>query len=108
MTWAFRGIKIGDCVLAAILTTLGVLLMEFDIRSTDAQVARAVADGSMVHAVSSHSRWMVPLCGAATVAVVWWRRSVIAVTVLAIVVMALHDVLFGCGSRCGAVPAGAV
>ena len=102
MTWAFRGIKIGDCVLAAILTTLGVLLMEFDIRSTDAQVARAVADGSMVHALSSHSLWMIPLFAAATVSVLWWRRSVLAVTGIAIVVMALHDVLFGWVTRCGA------
>ena len=102
MTWAFRGIKIGDYVLAAILTTLGVLLMEFDIRSTDAQVARAVADGSMVHAVSSHSLWMIPLFAAATVSVLWWRRSVLAVTGVAIVVMTLHDVLFGWVTRCGA------
>jgi signal transduction histidine kinase len=102
MTWAFRGIKIGDYVLAAILTTLGVLLMEFDIRSTDAQVARAVADGSMVHAVSSHSLWMIPLFAAATVSVLWWRRSLLAVTGVAIVVMTLHDVLFGWVTRCGA------
>src|SRR3984957_25480 len=102
MTWAFRGIKIGDYVLAAILTTLGVLLMEFDIRSTDGQVARAVADGSMVHAVSSHSLWMIPLFAAATVSVLWWRRSLLAVTGIAIAVMALHDVLFGWTTRCGA------
>ena len=102
MTWAFRGIKIGDYVLAAILTTLGVLLMEFDIRSTDGQVARAVADGSMVHAVSSHSLWMIPLFAAATVSVLWWRRSLLAVTGIAIAVMALHDVLFGWVTRCGA------
>src|SRR5580693_7338016 len=102
MTWAFRGIKIGDYVLAAILTALGVLLMEFDIRSTDAQVARAVADGSMVHAVSSHSLWMIPLFAAATVSVLWWRRSLLAVTGIAIAVMALHDVLFGWETRCGA------
>ena len=102
MTWAFRGIKIGDYVLAAILTTLGVLLMEFDIRSTDGQVARAVADGSMVHAVSSHSLWMIPLFAAATVSVLWWRRSLLAVTGIAIAVMALHDVLFGWETRCGA------
>jgi signal transduction histidine kinase len=102
MTWAFRGIKIGDYVLAAILTALGVLLMVFDVQSTDAQVARAVADGSMVHAVSSHSLWMIPLFAAATVSVLWWRRSLLAVTGIAIVVMALHDVLFGWVTRCGA------
>jgi signal transduction histidine kinase len=102
MTWAFRGIKIGDYVLAAILTALGLLLMVFDVRSTDAQVARAVADGSMVHAESSHSLWMIPLFAAATVSVLWWRRSLLAVTGIAIVVMALHDVLFGWVTRCGA------
>lgn len=102
MTWAFRGIKTGDYVLAGVLTALGVLLMVFDVRSTDAQVARDVADGSMVHAVSSHSLWMIPVFAAATVSVLWWRRSLLAVTGVAIVVMALHDVLFGWVTRCGA------
>ena len=55
MTGVFRGIRIGDYALAGVLTALGVLLMEFDVRSTDASVARQVADGSMVHALSSHS-----------------------------------------------------
>ena len=102
MTGAFRGIKTGDYVLAGVLTALGVLLMVFDVRSTDAQVARDVADGSMVHAVSSHSLWMIPVFAAATVSVLWWRRSLLAVTGVAIVVMALHDVLFGWVTRCGA------
>src|SRR3984957_6041537 len=102
MTWAFRGIKIGNYVLAGVLTALGVLLMVFDIRSTDAQVARAVADGAMVHTLSSHSPWMIPLFATATVSVLWWRRSLLAVTGVAIVVMALHDVLFGWVTRCGA------
>ena len=102
MSGVFRGIKAGDWILAGILTALGVLLMVFDVRSTDAQVARDVADGSMVHAVSSHSLWMIPLFAAATVSVLWWRRSLLAVTGVAIVVMALHDVLFGWVTRCGA------
>ncbi len=102
MTAIFRGIKIGDYVLAAILTALGVLLMVFDTRATNAGVTRAIADGSMVHTVSSHSVWMIPVFAAATVPVLWWRRSVLAVTAVAIVVMALHDVLFGWVTRCGA------
>ena len=102
MSGAFRGIKAGDWILAGVLTALGVLLMVFDVQATDAQVARAIADGSMVHAESSHSLWMIPVFAAATVPVLWWRRSVLAVTGVAIVVMALHDVLFGWVTRCGA------
>jgi len=102
MTGVFRGIKVGDYVLAGVLTALGVLLMVFDTRTTNAGVTRAIADGSMVHTVSSHSVWMIPVFAAATVPVLWWRRSVLAVTAVALVVMALHDVLFGWVTRCGA------
>ena len=102
MTWAFRGIKTGDYVLAGVLTALGVLLMVFDVRVSDAEVARGIAGGSMVHTVSSHSPWMIPVFAAATISVLWWRRSVLAVTGVAIVVMVLHDVLFGWVTRCGA------
>ncbi|HEX4256245.1 MAG TPA: hypothetical protein VH089_14210, partial [Streptosporangiaceae bacterium] len=69
MTGVFRGIKTGDYVLAGILTALGVLLMEFDVRETNAGVAKAIADGSMVHTVSSHSLWMIPVFAAAIVPV---------------------------------------
>ena len=102
MSGILRGVKIGDYVLAGVLTALGVLLMVFDVRESDAGVARAIADGSMVHTVSSHSPWMIPVFAAATIPVLWWRRSVLAVTGVAIVVMALHDVLFGWVTRCGA------
>src|ERR1700753_981329 len=102
MSGMFRGIKIGDYALAGILTALGVLLMVFDTRTTGASVTRAIADGSMVHTVSSHSVWMIPVFAAATVPLLWWRRSVLAVTAVAIAVMALHDVLFGWVTRCGA------
>lgn len=102
MSGALRGIKVGDYVVAGTLTALGALLMLLDIRITDAQVARAVAGGSMAHAMSSHSSWMLPVFVAATVPVLWWRRGVLAVAGAAIVVMALHDVLFGWVTRCGA------
>jgi signal transduction histidine kinase len=102
MSAILRGVKIGDYVLAGVLTALGVLLMVFDVRESDAGVARAIADGSMVHTVSSHSPWMIPVFAAATIPVLWWRRSVLAVTGVAIVVMVLHDVLFGWVTRCGA------
>jgi signal transduction histidine kinase len=102
MSGILRGVKVGDYVLAGVLTALGVLLMVFDVRESNAGVARAIADGSMVHTVSSHSPWMIPVFAAATIPVLWWRRSVLAVTGVAIVVMVLHDVLFGWVTRCGA------
>ena len=102
MSGALRGIKVIDWALAAILTGLGLLLMVFDTRQTDADVARAIADGSMVHTVSSHSWWLVPVFAAATVPVLWWRRNLFAVIGIVIAVMALHDALFGWVTRCGA------
>ena len=57
----FRGIRGRDWAVAGALTTLGVLMMLFDIRMSDPQVARAIAEGSMVHPIDSHSPWMVPV-----------------------------------------------
>jgi signal transduction histidine kinase len=102
MSEVFRGIKVRDWVLAGVLTALGVVLMVFDVRTSDVDVDRAIAEGSMVHTMSSHSPWMIPVFLCATIPVFWWRRSVIAVTGIAIMVMALHDALFGWVTRCGA------
>jgi signal transduction histidine kinase len=102
MNEVFRGVKIGDLLLAAALTALGSLLMYFDINTTDAEVTRSIADGSMVHPIDSHSLWMLPVFLGATVPVLWWRRSVLAVTGVAAGFMVLHDVLFGWVTRCGA------
>ena len=98
----FRGVKVRDYVLAGALTALGVLLMQLNVSLPDTEVQRSIADGSMVHAMSSHSPWMVPVYAGTTVPVLWWRRSAIGVTVVVLVVMALHDVLFGWVTRCGA------
>ncbi len=98
----FRGIKVRDWLLAGALTAFGFVLMRFDVAVSDTQVGRAVAEGSMVHAMSSHSPWMVPVFALATAPVLWWRRSVIGVIGVALAVMALHDVLFGWVTRCGA------
>ena len=102
MSEVFRGVKPRDWAVAGALTTLGVLMMLFDIRISDSQVGRAVAGGSMVHPMDSHSPWMVPVFLGATIPVLWWRRSVLAVTGVAVAFMALHDVLFGWVTRCGA------
>jgi signal transduction histidine kinase len=98
----FRGIKVRDWALAGVLTTLGAILMLFNVHMSDADAERAVAEGSMVHPVGSHSAWMIPVFVGATLPVLWWRRGVIAVTGLALAVMALHDILFGWVTRCGA------
>ena len=98
----FGGVRVRDWALAGVLTALGVVLMVFNVAVPDAQVEAAVAEGSMVHTMSSHSVWMIPVFAGATVAVLWWRRSVIAVTAVAVGAMALHDMLFGWVTRCGA------
>ncbi|MBV9795551.1 MAG: hypothetical protein JO016_16610 [Actinobacteria bacterium] len=102
MSGALRGVKAVDWVLAGVLTALGVLLMVFDVRITGAEVAQGIADKSMVHTTSSHSPWMIPLFVAATIPVLWWRRSALVVTGIAIAVIALHDAVFGWVTRCGA------
>jgi hypothetical protein len=98
----FRGIRPVDWVLAGALTALGIWLMVEDVMFSDAHVASAIADGSMVHRMTSHSWVMVPVFAVAPVAVLWWRRSVIAVTGIAFMVLVLHDALFGWVTRCGA------
>jgi signal transduction histidine kinase len=102
MSGALRGIKAVDWVMAGVLTALGVLLMVFNVRESHASVAKAIADGSMVHTVSSHSPWMIPVFAAATIPVLWWRRNLLAVIGIAVAVMVLHDLLFGWVTRCGA------
>jgi signal transduction histidine kinase len=102
MSGALRGVKVGDWVLAGVLTALGLLLMVFDTKETNADAARAIADGSMVHLVSSRSWWLLPVFALATVPVLWWRRNLFAVIGITIAAMVLHDALFGWVTRCGA------
>jgi hypothetical protein len=98
----FQGIRPVDWVLAGALTALGVWLMVEDVLFQDSQAAAAIANGSMVHQVTSHSWAMIPVFALATVPVLWWRRNVIAVTAIALVVMVVHDLLFDWVTRCGA------
>ncbi len=98
----FRGVRRVDWVLAGLLTLLGVVLMVEDVLYEDSHSAAAIADGTMVHELTSHSWAMVPVFALATIPVLWWRRGVIAVTGIALVVMVLHDLLFGWVTRCGA------
>lgn len=102
MREVFRGVKLRDGGIAGGLTVLGVLLMVENIQLSDAQVRIAIAEGSMVHALSSHSLWMLPVFAAATVPVLWWRRGILAVATVSVLMMGLHDLLFGWVTRCGA------
>lgn len=97
-----RGLRPVDWVLAGVLTALGIWLMVEDVLLPDGDAASAVAEGSMVHELTSHSWAMVPVFALATVPVLWWRRNIVAVTLVALVVMVLHDLLFGWVTRCGA------
>ncbi len=99
---AVRGIRPGDWVLAGALTALGVWLMVENVFTPDAQVAAAVAEGSMAHPLTSHSWLVVPAFTLATVPVLWWRRSIVVITGIALSAMVAHDLLFGWLTRCGA------
>lgn len=98
----FQSIRTADWVLAVALTALGVYLMVANVQFRDADAAADIAAGTMVHEMTSHSWAMVPVFALATVPVLWWRRHVIAVTGAALAVIALHDLLFGWVTRCGA------
>jgi signal transduction histidine kinase len=89
-----RGVRAVDGVLAGVLTALGVVLMIFNVAGDNAE--------GLAHPIESHSPWMIPLFAAATIPVLWWRRSVLAVTGIALAVMTLHDLIFGWVTRCGA------
>lgn len=98
----FTGIKLRDWGIAGGLTLLGVLLMLENTQTSEAQVRNAIVEGSMVHAQSSHSFWMIPVFAAATIPVLWWRRGILAVATVSVLAMAAHDLLFGWVTRCGA------
>jgi hypothetical protein len=98
----FRGIHPIDWVLAGALTSVGIWLMVENVLFTDAHVASAIAGGTMVHQMTSHSWAMIPLFALASVSVLWWRRSVLAPTGIAFAVIVIHDLLFGWVTRCGA------
>jgi signal transduction histidine kinase len=99
---AFRGIRPVDWLLAGALTAAGVWLMVENVMFDDARSAAEIAEGDMVHVMTSHSWAMIPVFVLASMSVLWWRRNVIVVTGFALVVLVLHDLLFGWVTRCGA------
>jgi signal transduction histidine kinase len=91
---AFRGIRPLDVGITALLTLLGVLLMQM-------QVGMEVGVPVEGVTIDSNGAWLY-LFLVAPLAVLWWRRSVIAVALVATAVMLLHTLLFGHLVRCGA------
>lgn len=96
------GVRPVDGALAGALAALGALLMVLNVTQSPADVTAAIAEGSMVHPLSSRSWLLVPVFALASVPVLLWRRGALEATVAAAVVMAAHDALFGWVTRCGA------
>jgi signal transduction histidine kinase len=88
---ARRGVRPTDGVLTCLLVALGASMMLLDILSDDPTLQ-----------VDTRSWWMLPVFLLAFVAVLWWRRNLLAVIGFATVVLVAHDFLFGHLGRCGA------
>lgn len=97
-----RGTRPLDGVLTGGLVALGLWLMVENVRLPEAASAAAVAEGGMVHPVTSSSWLMVPVFVLAPLAVLWWRRHLLAVIGVAVAVLVVHDLAFGWVTRCGA------
>ena len=75
--------------------------MLFNIQQSEADVQAALAEGSMIHLVSSHCRGCSRCTWHSRSPCAWWRRGVPTVAGAAVAAMALHVVLFGWVTRCG-------
>ena len=91
MNGIFAGVRKGDVVLAALLTALGALLMIENILSGSSSEIR----------IDSHSWLMVPVFAAATLPILWRRRSMMAVSLVTAAALAAHVLAFGWVIRCG-------
>jgi hypothetical protein len=86
------GVRKGDAALAALLTLLGVLLMIEDVVSSPDPAVR----------MDSQSWLLIPVFAAATVPILWRRRSMLAVYAVTLAALAVHVLAFGWTVRCGA------
>lgn len=94
MNAIFKGLRPLDYVLAAVATVAGVFMMYEDI---------AGHEHNLPHAQSTTTAAMLPFFLLVTVPILWRRRSVLAVSAVTAVAVALHVVLFGWETRCGIV-----
>jgi hypothetical protein len=90
----FGSIRPIDALVAMVLTALGVALMQMQVGMPTGVETDGVT-------IDSNTAWL-HLFALAPLAVLWWRRSVIAVVLLATAVMLLHTLVFGQAIRCGA------
>jgi hypothetical protein len=90
----FRTVQPLDVLITGVLTLFGVLLMHM-------QVGMKVGVAEDGVTIDSNTAWLY-LYLIAPLAVLWWRRSVIAVILVATAVTLLHTLLFGHIVRCGA------
>lgn len=91
MHTVFRGVRPLDYALAALLTGLGVALMLSNINGSEGEAR-----------IDSTSWVMIPVFAAATVPILWRRRSMWAVLGITAAALAVHVVAFGWLVRCGA------
>jgi len=94
MRAVFRQVRPLDAVITAVLALLGIVLMQM-------QVGIEVGVQSDGTTIDSNTVWL-HLFVLAPLAVLWWRRSVLAVVLVATAMMLLHTLAFGTVVRCGA------
>lgn len=91
---AFGSARAHDLLLTAPLVALSILLMQ-----AQTGIRTGVPEDGVT--IESSSVWLHVFV-VAPLALLWWRRSVIAVTLVATGVVLLHTLLFGHVVRCGA------
>jgi hypothetical protein len=91
MNSILRGVRPLDCVLAAAMTALGVVLMVSNMQGSD--------DGTRIDSTS----WvMIPVFAAVTAPILFRRRNLWAVLGVTAAALAVHVVAFDWVVRCGA------
>ncbi|MFT4008980.1 MAG: hypothetical protein QM655_02950 [Nocardioidaceae bacterium] len=98
----FKGVRIGDAVLAVALTAVGVLLMLGNIHDTTPDATAALKAENLQHAITSDSWLMLPVFALVTVPILWRRRNILAVVGVTAAALAVHVVAFDWVVRCGA------
>src|SRR3712207_5455913 len=91
---ALRGVRPVDALLVVLLAAAGSALMLMAITTDGGTVEGARID--------SHSWLLLPVWLVAPAAVLWWRRGAVEACLVALGAIAVHDVAFGWGVRCGA------
>jgi hypothetical protein len=100
MNAILKGAKPIDYLLTALAVAAGVVLSLDNINSTDASVAKQVANHSMAHSLSSHSWLILPVFVVTALPLLARRTNVLAGLALTTVITA-GGLGFGWITRCG-------